>query len=367
MLLGVLDIVKFKDKFLADSLLDRAIENHVLRRAIVALQCHVSLDRPAVNRLLRALKIGQIPLEQFGHLARYGYADNLAVPDLCDLMFEVLKLPGGANAVVDGLGSRFFGLAGEGDGAISPQLKSVGIRAAKQWFLDRVRFGRDQVIDVHNLERVLDKCVDDCQPPQELDDLVDAFFDCLMGPYVSLIDSNKLQGILARRRPFRFLDIAFRQGDVYDVVRDQLFVEGLLGENSLTCVEIADLLAWCRQGNYEQRLATLAKYIFPFSGEMEVGRAELSTQARVILDETDDVSEILSSYACSVRPSVWRGSMADIIARRLPAFERLLDDPRPKVREAAGGIISDMRRWEAEERQWEKRRDTAQEQEPRFE
>ena len=146
------------------------------------------------------------------------------------------------------------------------------------------------------------------------------------------MDSNKFQGVLAGRQPIQFLDRAFRQGEEYDLVRILIFREGSLGENPLSCIDVSDLLGWCRQGDFQHRLATLAKHIFPFSKEEEQAVRCSRSRPGPILDEADDVSDILMSYARSIQPSGCSGSRADIIARRLRAFERLLKDPRPRVR-----------------------------------
>ena len=367
LLAGMIETIQRKDRALADKLLDCAIDNRHLRQFMVFLQCEVALDRPAVDRLLRAMDFEDTPLEQFGCLAWSRFADGLEECGLCDLMSKVLERPGGTNVVIGSLGSRFFSLIGEENAVVSARLRSVGIRASTQWFLDRTTFRRGGSMEVHNLERVLDICVDRNEHSGEVGELMEALFAYLTGPNVSLADSNKFLGILARRQPLQFLDRAFRQGNAYDVARLHMFREGLLGKNSLSYIDATDLLAWCRQGSYQERLAKLAKHIFPFSGEMEVGGAELSDQAWAILGEAEDASIILSSYAGSIGPSSWSGSRADIIGRRLPAFERLLEDSRPHVRETAQRLIPDIRSSEVAERELEHKRTEARAEAHRFE
>ena len=364
---GVLESTGVRDKSLAGKLLDRAVHSKKLRQVIVFLQCAVSLDRPAVERLLRSLDFEDIPLHQFGYLAWSRFCDRLAEPDLCEVMSKVLDRAGGANVVVNGLGIGFFSLSGEEDRTTTDQMRSIGVRASTQWFQDHAKFGRDRVVETHNLEKVLDNCIDKCRPGKDLDELMEAFFECQRDPSVSLLEPHKVQRTLAGRQPDLFLDRAFREGEDYERARSWILREGMSAENPLSCIEAADMLAWCRQGDYQNRLAALAEHIFPFSGEMEAAGAILSERARTILDEAKDRAGILSSYARSVQPGMWSGSMADIIARRVPAFESLLDDPRPDVREAARTILLDIRSWEAEWRRKEEQRDTENIEEHRFE
>ena len=364
---GVLESTEVRDKSLAGKLLDRAVHSKKLRQVIVFLQCAVSLDRPAVERLLRSLAFEDIPLHQFGYLAWSRFCDRLPEPDLCEVMSKVLARAGGANVVVNGLGIRFFSLSGEEDRTTTDQLRRIGVRASTQWLQDHAKFGRDRVVEIHNLEKVLNNCIDRCRPGKHLDELMEAFFECQRDPSVSLLEPGKVQRTLAGRQPDLFLDRAIREGEDYELARSWIFREGISEENPLSSIDIADLLAWCRQGDYQNRLAALAEHIFPFFDEMEATGAILSEQARAILDEAEDRAGILSSYARSVQPGMWSGSMADIIARRLPAFESLLDDPRPEVREAARTKLLDIRSWEAEWRRIEEQRDTENVEEHSFE
>ena len=364
---GVLEPIGRKDRSLADKLLDSAVHSWKLRQVIAFLQCAVSLDRPAVERLLRSLDFEDTPLGQFAYLAWSRFLDRLAEPDLCEVMSKVLDRAGGANVVINGLGMRFFSSASEEDRAITAHLRGIGVRASTKWLQDHARFGRDRVIEMHNLEKVLDNCIDRCRPTKDLYELMEAFFECQKDPSIALIEPNRIQRILVGRQPDLFLDRAFRGDEAYERARSWIFRESLSEENPLSCIDAEDLLAWCRRGDYQQRLATMAEFIFPFSGEMEAAGAILSRQARAILDEAEDRAGILSSYARSVRPGIWSESLADIIARRLPAFESLLNDRRPNVKEAVRTVLLDLRSCEAEWRLREEQRVAESAEEHRFE
>ena len=367
LLAGVLEAIRSKDSSLADRILDMAVDNGRLRQAIVFLQCAVALDRPAASRLLRSLDFEDTPLEQFGYLAWSQFPDSLAEADLCSLMSKVLDRPGGASVVIECLSNRFYSLDIETSGIVSSRLKGIVLRAAQQWFLDHAGFEGCRPLEDYHLEKVMRVCIDGKLPEQESDEVFDAFFIYLKGPQSTLTNLNQTLNILVTADPFRFLDGAFLQEDDRELIYIRLFGEGILKENPLSYIDTTDLLFWCRQGDCQRRLATLAKHIFPFSEDEESGDAMLSEQARAILDEAEDVSKILMSYARSIRSRICWDSPVGIVARRLKAFEKLLDDPNHKVREAAGKLIPEIHIREEQERRWERRWAEANSEMARFE
>ena len=80
----------------------------------------------------------------------------------------------------------------------------------------------------------------------------------------------------------------------------------------------------------------------------------ISEHAHAIIDVSSDPSAVFGHFAQFVRPGGWSGSLAEIIARRLRAFETLLQHERSDVRSAAAGLITQIKGWEDRERQRER-------------
>ena len=92
----------------------------------------------------------------------------------------------------------------------------------------------------------------------------------------------------------------------------------------------------------------------PFEDEPEGDGVILSEQAHAIIDATQDPSTVLRNLCSFVRPSVWLGSLANIIAKRRQAFEMLLKHDRSDICVAAAAQIAQIKEWEDEERHRER-------------
>ena len=68
-LCGVLEVIHNRDESLARQILNEAVQNHILRKFIVALHLMIPLERTDVERLLGSLDFEDTPLRQFGMLA----------------------------------------------------------------------------------------------------------------------------------------------------------------------------------------------------------------------------------------------------------------------------------------------------------
>ena len=109
----------------------------------------------------------------------------------------------------------------------------------------------------------------------------------------------------------------------------------------------------------------LSQAIHPFASQGEDNDVVFSVQAHAILDAAQNPAAILGSFAESIRPIGWLGSLADIIAKRCRPFEALLHDHRPDVRVAAQDIVARFRTLEREERRRDL--DRARQRDQRFE
>ncbi len=106
----------------------------------------------------------------------------------------------------------------------------------------------------------------------------------------------------------------------------------------------------------------ISKAIYPFEIEPEGEGIVLSEQARAIINETQDPSPVLVNLSASVLPSVSWGSLADIIAKRRQAFERLLKHDRSDIRDAASRQIEQIKKQEVQVRRSERAEDKLREQ-----
>ena len=351
-LCGFLEAIREHDRSLAEDFLDKALESRSLRRFIVDLQTSVSLDRRGVERLLKSLDFDDTPLGHFGFPAWHRPLDALNEVDLLDLMLKVMARPGGAYVVLSGLHMRFHNLRASGTAVPGIDIKRVGLCAAAQVFREFAN-PESAMVD-HQLSAVLETCLDDPEFPTEIGELFDSFIIGLRGSQGYLGDLTETVTVLATKAPRRFLDRVLLSDKLNDYHHSILFRDALVGRNPLCEIDPATLLDWCQQGDFQARLLTISETISPFKEEKDGGVVEFSEQAHAVIDNAQDVSAALTSFAASSSLGHGQGWLSDTIARRIQPFEALLSDTRSEVCHAAEVLIPRLRKFEHRERQRER-------------
>ena len=322
-LVGVINVVREKDHFLADEILDDAVRNPVLRRFIVSLQIQVSLNRHAVERLLKSLDLEDTPLHQFVDLARLQPREALDETDLTELLEKVLTWPNGASVVVDGLSMRTRLLKKRNGLPLTKRLKSLGCRAVTAWLHEDYRHNNASA-DL-GASNVLKACMNNTHTDKETEDLFEAFFSCVYSNKGSAIGLAKTAATLAERMPLQFLDGAFAS-DSNVTSRHILFGRATNGENPLSRISTAALLDWCRNGDFQERLLMLAERIEPFAEQGHAAEPRFSDTARAIIDATENPNAVLLVFAESPFSMRFTNNQGDIIAKRRVPFEVLSRD-----------------------------------------
>ena len=361
-LCGILKVIHAHDEPLAQKLLDKAVENCMLRKFIVPLQASIPFDHSGVNRLHRSLDFEDTPLWQFNRLIFHNPFNTLSEADTCDLMLKILDRSGGVRVIIDGLSIRFHGLKDD-KSAMNPNFKKISLIAAAESL--RCRPAYDDIELDHQLSTVLKSCMDESELSEETSDVIEAYFTHLRSSYGYVGNIGKTVAALVEKAPLQFLDRIFFDTTLKDYHRHKVFKELHHKKNPLFNVDVVTLMNWCRQGEFQERLTMISKVVFPFEKEPEGERIVLSGQARAIIDAAQNPSTIISNFSESILPSGWMGSLADIIAERCRAFETLLEHDRSDVRSAALTQIACIREQEVQVRQRERNEDEQLEQ--RFE
>ena len=361
---GVLKVIHQSNEPLAQSILDESVQNHILRQFIVDLHLSIPLNHTGVSRLHESLDFDDIPLRQFEKLAWHRLHDVLNETDVQDLMLKMLDKPDGARIVVEGLAKRLHTSNVDKSIPISG-LKRFGLRATVA-LLRHVANYHDGSLAYYDLSVVLASCLDEAEFPGETDEIFDLYLKCLKtwGGQVHGIEEAVI--VLAEKATFRFLDTVFFGPGIEDAHRYGVF-HGIFDEkNPLSGVCVERLLAWCRRGNFQERLVMISEAICPFEKGPGSDGVALSQKAHAIIDAAQDASKVLRNFGFSVRHSggaEW--SLANIIAKRRQAFETLLKHGRPDIRAAAETQIAEIKRREEQERRYEQESDRQREQ--RFE
>ena len=348
-LCGVLAGVNERDESFAREILDKAVENRLLRRAIVSLQISVPVDAGSVERMRRALDFEDTPLWQFRDLAWHRPLDAWSETDLRDVLLKMIDRPDGARTVLSGLTMRIHVLKEESR-MLGPELKGMGLSASAAVLRTEMDFDGGGVTE-HDLSEIWKYCMDEEEFPEETNAVRDAYFVRLKKSYALVEDIEKAVAVLAERATVRFLDGVFFDPTLQDYHRQAIFKEQREGRNALSNIHAAKLLDWCERGNFQRRLLLISGAVFPFEEEAEGSGVVFSNQALAVLNGTQDPVTVLGNFASYVGPNICWGSGADVIAKRRRPFEALLEHDRPEIRRAAREQIVRIKEWEAREQE----------------
>ena len=351
---GILKVIHEREKPLAQKILDKAVENQILRKFIVTLQTSIPLDNTGIRRLLRSLDFEDTPLWQFRRLALYNPPNTLSETDFRDLMLKVLNRSGGTKIVIDGLGIRFHGFTDD-KSTVGPDLKKLSLIASAKSL--RHKPGHDGAAFDHRLSAILKFCMDESVFSEETGDVIEAYFVRLSASYGYVGSIGQSVAVMVEKAPFQFLDRIFFDTALQDYHRYAVFKESHHKKNPLSNVNVVTLMNWCRQGEFQERLTMISKAIFPFENKPDGEGIIFSEQAIAIVHAAQKPSTIISNFSESILPSGWSGSLADIIAERCRAFETLLEHDRSDIRSAASTQIARIREQEIWERQRERQRE----------
>lgn len=360
---GVLEVIHERDELLAQKILDEAVKNLTLRKIIVALQLSVPLGSTGVNRLHRSLDFDDTPSWQFRFLACHRPLDTFSETDIRDLMLRILDRSDGARIVLEGLSMRLYALKDD-ERTLGSDLKKVGLLASASLLRHDAKYADSGMTD-YRLSKVLAFCLDEAEFPEETNEVINAYSARMRASYGFVYGLDNSAAILAEKATGRFLDGVFFDSALEEHYRHRVFREHRDEKNPLSGVRAEALLAWCRQGDFQERLAIISEAIYPFEKKPDGDGIVLSEQACAIIEVAQDPSVILKNLCSSARPNGWSGSLADIIAKRRQTFETLLEHDRPNIRAAAAERIAEMQGWEEQERHHEQTRDRQYEQ--RFE
>ena len=358
-LIGVLPKIYDDDHQQAWTILDEAVENRSLRPWIVELHASIPIGPYGASRLLRALESESVPLLQFEIAMSDRRFDELSEEELRAILLAVLDQPGGADVVLVGLSSRFHRL-NKIDRPERRGVKRIGLLASAKLLRD-VPSRRYNAMIGHHLSEVLNACLDESAFPTETQDLLDALFIRWNASYGMFDGVDRALGVLAEKATIRFLDGIFIRPMVEERHRKRVFRERRNIQNPLAKASIELLLNWCGQGDFQQRVKTIAEIIFPFVEEPHSGRVALSDQARALIEAATDPLAVLNTYSRRINPTVRTINHAQLIARRAQAFKTLLDHDRDDILAAAKQVLAQMKEREDEERQRESIKDERRE------
>ncbi len=260
----------------------------------------------------------------FGNLAHGRAHEGLDDEQLHALLQGIKGKQGGNGVATMILGMRIFGRHSD-KLPISESLKATG-----REFLSRVKLEKGAQLD-HMMAEVIKVAFDKPEREAQARAFCAKVIAALGGWEVSGWDLGDTITALAKTFPVVVLDILVEQAVDEDGMGQTLF-QDIRGNRTCPLDAITNdvLIAWATQ-KPETRYELLARVVrFSNAGDEEHADG-WSPAARMLIDAAPESVKVLDTLYRRFTPNGWSGSLADVLATRMPLLEALKHHPRADV------------------------------------
>lgn len=329
-LLGFLNGISIRNKEIADTLLDDALQDQALCRVFPILQSSVLFNKNSMNRILFAIENDLSPIEIY---LSFSYNDWLTEATEND-RYQVIKLikskPKGETIAIKILYSLVLHNKRIGSSILSSSLSYIG----QQLLLDYQFLRRDG--ESHNIDHAISSIIEYLFSCDSFDSKL-ALQMCKniakaysQNEFYSIRDYHQTIDSIVKYQPISFLDGFIDE----DFDEDFMFVRDFSEEfhfntNPLNKIEDELILNWCEMIPTDRYLRIATK-IQPFQFDGSSQKIVWTELAMEILKNSSDPILVLDEFASTIIPMSWSGSRADILQNRIGLFAslKLHNDPR---------------------------------------
>ncbi len=328
-----------QNKVLADAYLDEALASPAFHPSFVYMQSVVGVDARGCDRIVEASKLESVPTHTFGTLG-YGRAcDDLDGASFKRVVLAFAPREGGVAVALDVLRMRLL-LSEDKKKPLDPDVRALGRELVAMSSFEKRRQNDGRTLAVI-ARACLVSPADDALAEKLCAKLLDAIGRWKVSPY----DYSELVTELGGLFPHAVLNVLVERGTEVTEGRRGMFTS-FREHRPCPLRKISDdvLLDWARE-RPETRFHQLAQVIRPWRSadknvqegpvDEETGPLRWTNAALRVLHEAPEPEAVLSEFIERFRPSGWSGSLAGILASRLPLIERLTSDPNSVIAEAA--------------------------------
>jgi len=322
---GLLSGWRDTDPDAVETFLDKAINDVVWRNWFVELQVQADLDTRAVDRLLRVLDDGHCPTWQFTYLAIGRSTDPLTVSQITAIANKLVLRPDRGLFTAIKLLAMVIYCADKKDEQYKHELGK-----ALPEFLGRVDWSLMNVdrthID-HDLSVVLEFFLQSAESEEQIAPVISRMLSRSEMDRVRYGDVRKK----ALKPFFKYfprlsLEMICIEGDDGTFQQATELVSDLYSERHESALELVPaevLIDWCNE-KPDTRYAFAADTckLFEKQDDKKVPLA-ISNTAVALLAAAPDKTAVVSRFIRRFRPSVWAGSLADILEAKLSLLDQL--------------------------------------------
>jgi hypothetical protein len=322
-----------RDRELAQSLLDSALNQPALVVFLPALHSAAALDERGMERLKRALTSRQVPIWMYRNLALGRRPDRLAGGDLRELLLLITEQPDGFDVASEILYMRFFL-----DRSVQREHKPELLEAGRE-LLKRVTFRKSNHQSDYHLGGIVKTCLTGSDTGPIAAGIAERLRRAATARETRPVDSDDLLKALLEVQPAAALDALFAGNE-----RDDRAIVGVFDQlgrhrtNPADAISCEALIVWCERDR--ERRYPLAASIITFARRSEESGPQIwSEQAKALFASAPDARSILKVFIGRFRPMSWSGSRAVLIE----ANARLLDDLEPHVSSDLMPFVSEVK------------------------
>lgn len=305
-------------------LLDEVLADSHLHLYLVNWQINAAVNAKGFERLMRALELNTVPVSSFVHLA-YGRAhDGLDDEQLHALLRGIMGKEGGNGVAAEILGMCIFGRRSD-KLPITESLKATG-----REFLSAFELEKGAHLD-HMIGGVINVAFDKAEYEDQARAFCTKIVAALKGWKVYELDVSEVITALTKAFPVVVLDMLVEQ-----MVGEDSFGQTIFQDirSNRTCP--LDLLtddvwmAWASR-QPETRYELLAR-VMRFSTTSDDDHANgWSPAALRLIEVAPEPVKVLDTFLERFRPNGWSGSLADILASRMPLIDTLKQHSNPAI------------------------------------
>lgn len=350
-LLGFLSSCAESDPDFYNSILDDIVNDDLLSGWLPIFQTTSTIDKRGIKRLHEAIEKGKADIYTFRNLAWGRAHESISDDDLADLLRKILSKDNGVNVVIEILAMRFHEL-NEEQLVCSNDLKEISREAISNYsFFYKRNRSESQDYDLAKIARI---CLKDHEGVNTAKEVCQNLVKAITESNINAFNYTELLNSIALIQPIEFLNIFLGYEGIKDYQLRWMFLDDIGGhKNPLDQISDDNLLLWC-DNDPEDRYPLLILAIEPFTESGEENKLEWKSIVYSILEKAPDLEIVFQNLANAIRPTIWGGSLADIMQKRADLFYTLYQHENEEVRALAIKQYSIIREIINKERRSEK-------------
>jgi hypothetical protein len=305
-------------------LLDEVLADPRLHPYLLYLQTHAAVNAKSFERMMKAVTLDTVPISSFIQLAGGRAHEGLNDEQLRSLLRKIVSKEDGNSVAAQILGMRIFGKR-------SDKLPiTESLKATAREFLSTFELEKGAQLD-HMIGEIVEVAFAKAEFEEQARAFCARVIAALKGWKVYASDLGEVITALTKMFPVVVLDLLVEQAVGEDGTGRTIF-QGIRGNRACPLDLITEdvWMTWAAH-KPETRYELLARVMrFSTTGDEEHANG-WSPAALRLIEMAPEPVKVLDAFLERFRPNGWSGSLADILATRMPLIEVLKQHPKPAV------------------------------------